>query len=739
MDTRTYNINLRNDYFNPVAVGLSQYDEGVTLAFNVYDGTDPAEFAAGTTAQIMGVRPSGVGFDVACTLTDNVATVSTITDMTGEAGIFPVEIRFYNSGVNVGTCNFIFVIEKAAHPDGTIDADITHEQDIVDKINQILVQTTPDPTLSISGRPADAKATGDAVVGLKKDLSDLQDGYYIFDLIANSYVAVDGRIVDNYPGWSRTDYIKCDGYKTMTVKYTTGAPSENNCFYDENKTFISKFSTFVNVENTIAIPTNAKYAILSNSTASMATYTLKFEPQVKEQVNRLNNAIIEKSNVTNPSTSGVTAYSQTGYIRTTDGAFVSNSGYQCYSFTMPITANVWFDAPEGWHEVAAYNGTLFDNTKLVSIRTSASGNLPTEHNPLNIAAGLIVAVCVPVNTRFVLHIGTGEYVAELPKIRVIPKYATQFYVDALDETSHKYIRYIFMHPVFTDSMTYSGGTKDVVTYDVWFNNNVNDDAGNLIFQGNTNFIHALNETGHTGHVGAGHGCTVMDCFQFFADGKPFDPATLAETIECSSFRFFIKAKHYLIDDSITQSSAHAMPVLDNNGDPVVTSEWVFDGTWYGNTIEMFNHLEIKRNNLQFRQCHAGMLCGFYPNLDNSVLSGRKGMFWNETDGTTNTNKDGSGVIFTAGQTTSIIANTVTLFSDNYIASQDINQNDPQMYGKDNILIWMPPNSDNRLKAYLMPCVCTESTALIAEGKTVDVFNVGDSIDVKMVRTIKIAP
>lgn len=174
MDTRTYNINLRNDYFNPVAVGLSQYDEGVVLAFNVYDGTDPAEFAAGTTAQIQGVRPSGVGFDVACTLTDNVATVSTITDMTGESGIFPVEIRFYNSGVNVGTCNFIFVIEKAAHPDGTIDADITHEQDIVDKINQILVQTTPDPTLSEPGVAADAAATGDAVVGLKEDLTEYE-------------------------------------------------------------------------------------------------------------------------------------------------------------------------------------------------------------------------------------------------------------------------------------------------------------------------------------------------------------------------------------------------------------------------------------------------------------------------------------------------------------------------------------------------------------------------------------
>lgn len=175
MDTRAYNINLRNDYFNPVAVGLSQYDEGVVLAFSVYDGTDPAVFASGTTAQIMGVRPSGVGFDVACTLTDNVVTVSTITDMTGEAGIIPVEIRFYNSGVNVGTCNFIFVIEKAAHPDGTIDADITHEQTFIERLEALETNTVTDPTLSISGRPADAKATGDAIDAVDAQVSDLKE------------------------------------------------------------------------------------------------------------------------------------------------------------------------------------------------------------------------------------------------------------------------------------------------------------------------------------------------------------------------------------------------------------------------------------------------------------------------------------------------------------------------------------------------------------------------------------
>lgn len=137
MESRIYNVNLQSGYNTLTYIGISQYDAGVPLQFNVYDGATAASFPAGTTATIMGVRPSGVGFSIACTLTDNIVTVDTVTDMTGEAGKFPVEIRFTASGVDVGTVNFVFIIEKAPHPDGTIDADITHEQEFIDRLEAI--------------------------------------------------------------------------------------------------------------------------------------------------------------------------------------------------------------------------------------------------------------------------------------------------------------------------------------------------------------------------------------------------------------------------------------------------------------------------------------------------------------------------------------------------------------------------------------------------------------------------
>ena len=137
MESRIYNVNLQSGYNSLTYIGISQYDAGVPLQFNVYDGAVAASFPAGTTATIMGVRPSGVGFSIACTLTDNVVTVDSSTDMTGEAGKFPVEIRFTASGVDVGTVNFVFLIEKAPHPDGTVDADITRQQEVLDKLEEL--------------------------------------------------------------------------------------------------------------------------------------------------------------------------------------------------------------------------------------------------------------------------------------------------------------------------------------------------------------------------------------------------------------------------------------------------------------------------------------------------------------------------------------------------------------------------------------------------------------------------
>lgn len=160
MQSREYNINLRGEY-NPVtAVYLSQYDSGVELHFHVYDGTEPAGISGGAEINIMGRRPSGVGFDIPCTLvSNNLIIVSTTTDMTGEAGTFPVEIRFSRAGTDIGTVNFDFVVEKAPHPDGTIDADITRQQTFIERLEAVEDDKVPYPATDKYGTSGQVLST----------------------------------------------------------------------------------------------------------------------------------------------------------------------------------------------------------------------------------------------------------------------------------------------------------------------------------------------------------------------------------------------------------------------------------------------------------------------------------------------------------------------------------------------------------------------------------------------------
>lgn len=169
MNNRVFSVDLQGGYNDLLIVGLSQYDVGVVLEFDVFDGGAAAVFPSGTTATIQGVRPSGVGFNVACTLADNVVTVSSSTDMTGEAGKFPVEIRFTASGVDVGTVNFVFQIEKAAHPDGTIDADILHQQTFVEKVEAMETELED---IRTGSNGVEYDSAGDAVRGQIDDIKD---------------------------------------------------------------------------------------------------------------------------------------------------------------------------------------------------------------------------------------------------------------------------------------------------------------------------------------------------------------------------------------------------------------------------------------------------------------------------------------------------------------------------------------------------------------------------------------
>ena len=80
----------------------------------------------------------------------------------------------------------------------------------------------------------------------------------------------DGRIV-KYDGWSRTDYIDITGYTTLEYAYT-GDNSRHNCFYDENKTFVTSFNIESTESGSVNVPANAKYFVVSATTAQITTF-----------------------------------------------------------------------------------------------------------------------------------------------------------------------------------------------------------------------------------------------------------------------------------------------------------------------------------------------------------------------------------------------------------------------------------------------------------------------------------
>lgn len=121
MNSQIVTVNLVPGLSTPAVVRVSQYDVGRPLTFKVLDGTGTASFDATTTATVTGTKPSGLGFTESGTIAGNTVTLNTTLAMTQERGKIPAEIRFTQTGEDIGTANFILAIEPSPHPEGTTD------------------------------------------------------------------------------------------------------------------------------------------------------------------------------------------------------------------------------------------------------------------------------------------------------------------------------------------------------------------------------------------------------------------------------------------------------------------------------------------------------------------------------------------------------------------------------------------------------------------------------------------
>ena len=299
----------------------------------------------------------------------------------------------------------------------------------------------------------------------------------------------------------------------------------------------------------------------------------------------------------------------------------------------------------------------------------------------------------------------------------------------------------FTHQYKVQNLVYGNGEvkENVLCADVWYPDTtlITDSLGNVYnIQGNLNFIYLVksNEIGfenETQHVGAGHGCEVMDYQKFYADGKEFTPSELTEILECTTFRVVLKAYDYANDETQEHASGFSAPKLTNEGNLILTAIHTYDALYtMDNTIAFQNNLIIKRNEVRFSQLHGAMLQGNYPDFS-SVLVENDNFDMNNYSYTALS--EGSCVVTPIGNSSDLSINTLQMAQTAIINASMcsvkqymVNTADDNEYIK--MVFYTSPA---RLKMYFEPCK-TEWNGL-NESKT---FNINDKISVNVVRKIE---
>jgi hypothetical protein len=133
---QTLNISMTPGLPMPV-FNVSQYDTGQSLTANLQDYTIPSE----STITILGTKPSGFGFSVACTYEGSSVTIPVQSTMTEEAGRIPVELRVVKGNKIRGSANFILKVEESPHKENVTDGDAVTAATLSDRITALEAQT----------------------------------------------------------------------------------------------------------------------------------------------------------------------------------------------------------------------------------------------------------------------------------------------------------------------------------------------------------------------------------------------------------------------------------------------------------------------------------------------------------------------------------------------------------------------------------------------------------------------
>lgn len=150
--SQALNVNITPGLPIPVFY-LSQYDVGRVLQVKLKDGVGDYTIPTEATVTVQGTKPSGFGFQEACTFDGSIVTIVTTATMTEEAGRFPVEVHVEDqaNGLVIGSANFLFHVEKSPHLENVTDGDAETAETMSNRISNLESQTVKAFSGELSG------------------------------------------------------------------------------------------------------------------------------------------------------------------------------------------------------------------------------------------------------------------------------------------------------------------------------------------------------------------------------------------------------------------------------------------------------------------------------------------------------------------------------------------------------------------------------------------------------------
>lgn len=242
-------------------VNVSQYDKARQFSITVYEGASTYSLT-GKDVQIRGTKPDGNGFaydstDGVVSVSGSTVTISTTQQMTAVGGQTMVELRITQSGVILGTLNFILMVEPSALSDDTPISDTD------------IPAIERDFEAALAEAEADAlKAEGYAVG--TQDGTPAQSGEPYYQDNAKYYK----EQAEAAASGGGADALKAEGYAVGTqngVPVTSGSPYyQNNAKYYEGEAATSASNASTSETNAGTSETNAGLSATAASGSASA-------------------------------------------------------------------------------------------------------------------------------------------------------------------------------------------------------------------------------------------------------------------------------------------------------------------------------------------------------------------------------------------------------------------------------------------------------------------------------------